>query len=376
VARTWYHADHLHSATVITDVAGLEVRRLAYRAFGEEVQNTGSGDAPPYTYTGKELDDTGLMYYGARYYDPVLCRFVTPDIVYDAGPQGLNRYSYALNNPIIYRDPTGHQAMAPIDWWRIEMEMNAMHNRPIMRDLIGKYGDAGGLIHMALSHEIQDYNLDNNPRSARTRLDSILFATGTYPEVPMHFNEAVLGKWKTVGDTGFRSELQDSRIHPWSSRQVGHFLTAVDLGLSFSKNKWAVGFAVGHEFVADAGPNISLPLLIHSSEALFAASDEDIKNFLNGDMSKITIDVSQEGNSYQDLVLTRIGYLLSERIQDETITTQENLARWIEMAITPGGTENIESGDPFYKDKEFLDKMYHDYNNNIDDKFKKSPDNR
>lgn len=50
------------------------------------------------------------MYYGARYYDPVLARFITADTVYDKGPQGLNRYSYALNNPIKYNDPTGHFA--------------------------------------------------------------------------------------------------------------------------------------------------------------------------------------------------------------------------------------------------------------------------
>ncbi|GAK52393.1 hypothetical protein U14_03644 [Candidatus Moduliflexus flocculans] len=38
------------------------------------------------------------MYYGARYYDPALARFITPDTVDDAGTQGLNRYAYALNN--------------------------------------------------------------------------------------------------------------------------------------------------------------------------------------------------------------------------------------------------------------------------------------
>jgi RHS repeat-associated protein len=45
---------------------------------------------------------------GARYDDPLLSRFTTADSVSDRGPQGLNRYSYALNNPILYRDPTGH----------------------------------------------------------------------------------------------------------------------------------------------------------------------------------------------------------------------------------------------------------------------------
>lgn len=93
---------------MIADKSGTAIRRLAYRAFGEEVVNTGTGDAPPYTYTGKELDASGLMYYGARYYDPALARFITPDTVYDAGTQGLNRYAYALNNPVRYNDPTGH----------------------------------------------------------------------------------------------------------------------------------------------------------------------------------------------------------------------------------------------------------------------------
>jgi RHS repeat-associated protein len=105
-------------ATRITDSTGTEVRRLAYTAFGEEAENTGTGDTPKYTYTGKELDTIGLYYYGARYYDPVLARFLTPDTEYDGpSPQGLDRYSYALNNPIIYRDPTGHEACCK-NYWR------------------------------------------------------------------------------------------------------------------------------------------------------------------------------------------------------------------------------------------------------------------
>ena len=105
---TWIHSDHLHSATILTDADGTEIRRLAYAAFGEELENTGSGTEAKYSYTGKERDQSGLLYYGARYYDPALARFITADTVYDAGPQGLNRYSYALNNPILYRDPSGH----------------------------------------------------------------------------------------------------------------------------------------------------------------------------------------------------------------------------------------------------------------------------
>ena len=67
---TWIHSDHLHSATILTGANGNEVRRLAYAAFGEELENSGSGEAPTYAYTGKELDASGLMYYGARLLRP------------------------------------------------------------------------------------------------------------------------------------------------------------------------------------------------------------------------------------------------------------------------------------------------------------------
>jgi len=62
-------------------------------------------------FTGKKLDDeTGLYYFGARYYDPLLGRFITPDTIVQnpSDPQTLNRYSYCGNNPINRVDPTGH----------------------------------------------------------------------------------------------------------------------------------------------------------------------------------------------------------------------------------------------------------------------------
>jgi len=62
-----------------------------------------------YKYTGKEQDATGLYYYGARYYDPVIGRFITRDPVKGniMNPQTLNPYVYCLNNPLKYIDPNG-----------------------------------------------------------------------------------------------------------------------------------------------------------------------------------------------------------------------------------------------------------------------------
>ncbi len=60
-------------------------------------------------FTGQRLDSTGLYYYNARYYDPTIGRFISPDpiIQNNANPQFFNRYSYVLNNPLKYVDPTG-----------------------------------------------------------------------------------------------------------------------------------------------------------------------------------------------------------------------------------------------------------------------------
>jgi type IV pilus assembly protein PilP len=76
-----------------------------------DVSSSSGADVTAYKFTGKELDDrVGLYYYGARYYDPLLGRFITPDYVIPGGgldPQGYNRYAYVLNNPMKYVDPDG-----------------------------------------------------------------------------------------------------------------------------------------------------------------------------------------------------------------------------------------------------------------------------
>jgi len=71
------------------------------------------------------LDDTGLYYYGARFYDPAIGRFISPDsmIQAPANPQSFNRYSYVINNPLKYTDPTGHE-------WTVDLECNTVWEYP------------------------------------------------------------------------------------------------------------------------------------------------------------------------------------------------------------------------------------------------------
>jgi RHS repeat-associated protein len=105
----YYHTDHLGSSSIITNSAGNKVQETYYYPFGETRYNSGS--ATHYKFTGQEEDpETGLYYYGARYYDPVIARFISPDVFVQSpfNPQMLNRYSYTINNPLRYTDPSGH----------------------------------------------------------------------------------------------------------------------------------------------------------------------------------------------------------------------------------------------------------------------------
>ena len=106
------HADHIGSSNIITDETGQRASLFEYKPFGQvayaDETNTYDTDK---LFTGKTYDSTtGLYYYGARYYDPELGRFISadPTIQHPYDPQDFNRYAYCRNNPVKYVDPTGY----------------------------------------------------------------------------------------------------------------------------------------------------------------------------------------------------------------------------------------------------------------------------
>jgi len=104
----YYHHDHLGNIRAVTDSNGNVVERHDFYPFGEEISQSQSKDQ--YLFTGKPRDsETGLDYFGARYYSSALSRFLSPDMnsFNLANPQTLNRYTYCRNNPLRYIDPDG-----------------------------------------------------------------------------------------------------------------------------------------------------------------------------------------------------------------------------------------------------------------------------
>jgi RHS repeat-associated protein len=113
---TWVALDHLGSSTARLDSSGNRIWRREYTPYGEEWSYTGSAGANDNEpgFTGQVEDEaSGLTYMQARYYDPVLGRFLSADPVEfaPARPDMHNRYAYAANDPVNKIDPDGEAAV-------------------------------------------------------------------------------------------------------------------------------------------------------------------------------------------------------------------------------------------------------------------------
>ncbi|MFA5317067.1 MAG: RHS repeat-associated core domain-containing protein [Dehalococcoidales bacterium] len=143
----YIHQDHLTGTALVTSDNGTQLGSTKYYPFGDRLESQGDLGTDK-LFTGQRLDDTGLYYYNARYYDANIGRFISADTITQTGvlptgqlikdltvsysdvavmqkirfaypttyvlvnspvnPQGLNRYSYCLNNPLKYIDSQGN----------------------------------------------------------------------------------------------------------------------------------------------------------------------------------------------------------------------------------------------------------------------------
>jgi len=107
---SFYHADSLGSITQLTDSVGIVVQSFTYSSFGRIESQLDPNFLQPYTFTSRELDpETGLYFYRARTYDPLVGRFLQEDPLKGTIeiPQTIHPYVYALNDPISLKDPNG-----------------------------------------------------------------------------------------------------------------------------------------------------------------------------------------------------------------------------------------------------------------------------
>ncbi|MFJ1551776.1 RHS repeat-associated core domain-containing protein [Streptomyces sp. NPDC088246] len=103
-----YLTDALGSVIGLANSDGTIATKYTYDPNGQPTVS-GAASSNPYTFTGRENDGTGLLYYRDRYYDPETGRFISQDPIGQAG--GTNLYQYALSSPTTYTDPTGNNPL-------------------------------------------------------------------------------------------------------------------------------------------------------------------------------------------------------------------------------------------------------------------------
>ena len=112
----FYHPDHLGSSSLVTNADGAVTQHVEYVPFGEvfieERNNTWN---TPYLFNAKELDEeTGLYYYGARYYDPKTSVWLSVDPLAEKYPN-IGSYVYCADNPVKFIDPDGKKLVFAVD---------------------------------------------------------------------------------------------------------------------------------------------------------------------------------------------------------------------------------------------------------------------
>ncbi|WP_158943366.1 RHS repeat-associated core domain-containing protein [Granulicella sp. S190] len=148
---TFYSSDQIGSTQLLTDYGGWPVSSTLYYPFGAEANPSATNNH--YKFTGKERDtESGLDYFGARYFGSSMGRFMSPD--YDDGwgpspvpsadftnPQTLNLYSYVLNNPLTNTDSDGHD----VNVCSVNLEYQQCESISNDQYRVAQQGNNGGL---------------------------------------------------------------------------------------------------------------------------------------------------------------------------------------------------------------------------------------
>jgi len=267
---TYVHQDSLSSTSVVTTNSGTLESSATYLPFGG-IRTGGVSTAQK--FTGQRLDGTGLYYYGARYYDPTIGRFISADtIVPDfKNPQALNRYSYVLNNPLKFTDPTGHFW----DW---------------VTDILG------------IGYDI--YELCKNPSGENWGYLGADIVLWVIPFVPSGAGALARGiktvdKVMDITEPLIRSSDDIIDIIKVNENGIGHLIDPSEGFDSFNKLKKSLGFAgegnEWHHIVEQSQIKKSgfAPEIIHNPENALAV-DKDVHRKISGYYDSIDPQYSEK----------------------------------------------------------------------------------
>jgi RHS repeat-associated protein len=257
----WYHPDYLGNVDLITERDGYIHEFFMYNPWGEEMHQWNAityAFTSPYRFNAKELDpETGLAYYGARYYQNKLGVWLSVDPKADAFPN-VSSYSFNMNNPIMFIDPGGDSTFVVNlgnNKYKVVGAEVKSGNRGVYEVCINKDGNrelTGHVLGKSLTtHSFVDEN-KNAVKGAIIDLNSneaLDIVNGIYRNTPSSLKYGA--NWKTYNYKGDRNSKVDryrgARMPSGeiaSMRDVGNYLA----GFTFGNNGWPLSIArIGFE---------------------------------------------------------------------------------------------------------------------------------
>ncbi|WP_171908294.1 restriction endonuclease fold toxin [Streptomyces niveus] len=340
-----YLTDALGTVVGLANADGTVATSYTYDPYGQPT-TTGAASTNPYTFTGRESDGTGLLYYRNRYYDPESGRFISQDPIGYAG--GTNLYEYALSSPTTYTDPTGNSPMlagcvigglgeAGLDWLG-----QRLSGRKVDWGQVGMsaaLGCAGGMLGKlkwadpAKSCKIGNSFTGDTPvlltDGTRKPIRDIQIGDevlATDPETGESGPHPVTALIKGTGDKqlvditlsdGKRSTLTATEGHPFWVPALGRWIEADELtagqGLQTSDGTWVQIAAVAHRAESTTVYNLTVddihtyyvlagetPVLVHNCGGM-KASDQ-VRDLVAKGKVREAADVH-----YEDMVRARTG---------------------------------------------------------------------
>ncbi len=275
--------DHLGSARVLTNSSATVISRHDYMPFGEELgsgvggRTTGMGfpgthDSLRQKFTRKERDtETGLDYFGARYYANTQGRFTSADPLMASGvavePQSWNRYSYVSNNPLRYTDDDGLLKRDKTGNLRFDVDIALTQSRgyrmtpedPQARNR--SYNGVWGYLYTDKGRRIEAFRSNDSD-----------------PGADCNCHGLSLGDGKFFIDNSQVQIILDDEYHPINEPQVGDIAVYTEPGKGIVHTATVVGFDDQGKVVLVAGlGGVSIRSRVTTAEGQWPAPNTTVR---------------------------------------------------------------------------------------------------